>query len=70
LERTADNVVAGVFSMSFSAPHLFGTRLDAFERELRRLLRAVSPSGRFSERQPGAEMFIWRNDPGSATAGR
>jgi hypothetical protein len=70
LERTADNVVAGVFSMSFSAPHLFGTRLDAFERDLRRLLRDVSPSGRFSERQPGAEMFIWRNDPGSATAGR
>ncbi|MFH8734259.1 MULTISPECIES: class I SAM-dependent methyltransferase [unclassified Streptomyces] len=70
VERTADNLVAGVFSMSFSAPHLFGTRLDAFEADLRQLLWDVSPLGRFSERQPSAEIFIWRNDPRSATAGR
>ncbi|RFC69954.1 class I SAM-dependent methyltransferase [Streptomyces sp. AcE210] len=63
LERTADDLVAGVFSMSFSAPHLFGTRRDAFEADLRRLLREASPSGRFSERQPSTEIFIWRNDP-------
>ncbi|MCX4648860.1 MULTISPECIES: class I SAM-dependent methyltransferase [unclassified Streptomyces] len=63
LERTADDLVAGVFSMSFSAPHLFGTRRDAFETDLRQLLREASPSGLFSERQPSAEIFIWRNDP-------
>jgi SAM-dependent methyltransferase len=63
LERSADDLVAGVFSMSFSAPHLFGTRRDAFETDLRQLLREASPSGRFSERQPSAEIFIWRNDP-------
>ncbi|MER5952986.1 class I SAM-dependent methyltransferase [Streptomyces sp. NPDC001893] len=63
LERTADDLVAGVFSMSFSAPHLFGPRRDAFEADLRRLLREASPSGRFSERQPSTEIFIWRNDP-------
>ncbi|MFG2522193.1 class I SAM-dependent methyltransferase [Streptomyces sp. NPDC048527] len=63
LERTADDLVAGVFSMSFSAPHLFGTGLDAFETDLRRLLREVSPSGRFSERGPSTEVFIWRTDP-------
>lgn len=63
LERTADDLVAGVFSMSFSAPHLFGTRRDAFETDLRQLLGEASPSGRFSERQPSAEIFIWRNDP-------
>ncbi|MFJ6071125.1 class I SAM-dependent methyltransferase [Streptomyces sp. NPDC093065] len=57
--RTRDDVVAGVFSMSFSAPHLFGARLDAFETELRRLLREVSPSGRFSARRPGTEVFVW-----------
>ncbi|KAA0929041.1 SAM-dependent methyltransferase, partial [Streptomyces apricus] len=63
LERTADDVVAGVFSMSFSAPHLFGTRLDAFEADVRRLLRKASPSDLFSERQPATEVFVWRRDP-------
>ncbi|MFD8354819.1 class I SAM-dependent methyltransferase [Streptomyces coelicoflavus] len=57
--RTCDDVVAGVFSMSFSAPHLFGDRLPAFERDLRLLLREVSPSVRFSERRPGTEVFVW-----------
>ncbi|MEU4983057.1 class I SAM-dependent methyltransferase [Streptomyces sp. NPDC021969] len=57
--RTGDDVVAGVFSMSFSAPHLFGARLAEFEADLRRLLREVSPSGRFSVRLPGTEVFVW-----------
>lgn len=61
LERSADDVVAWMFSMSFAAPHLFGARLGDFEADLRRLLRKVSPSGRFSERQPSTEVFVWRN---------
>ncbi|MEU5402776.1 class I SAM-dependent methyltransferase [Streptomyces sp. NPDC005963] len=63
LERTGDDVVAGVFSMSFSAPHLFGTRCDAFEANLRQLLREVSPADRFSEPQPSTEVFVWWNAP-------
>ncbi|MFF7656388.1 class I SAM-dependent methyltransferase [Streptomyces sp. NPDC007983] len=63
LVRTVDDAVAGVFSMSFSAPHLFGSRRDDFEAELRRLLREASPSGRFSERLPSTEVFVWRKDP-------
>jgi hypothetical protein len=63
LERTIEDVVAGVFSMSFSAPHLFSTRRDDFEADLRRLLRGVSPSGQFSERQPSTEVFVWRKGP-------
>ncbi|MGY0062264.1 class I SAM-dependent methyltransferase [Streptomyces sp. LZ34] len=59
LTRTRDDVVASVFSMSFSAPHLFGTRRDDFEADLRRLLREASPSGRFSERLPSTEVFVW-----------
>ncbi|MDR6974035.1 SAM-dependent methyltransferase [Streptomyces sp. 3330] len=59
LERTADDVVSGVFSLSFSAPHLFGARRDAFEADLRRLLRETSASGRFSERLPSTEVFVW-----------
>ncbi|MFF4260137.1 class I SAM-dependent methyltransferase [Streptomyces sp. NPDC001663] len=59
LVRTVDDVVAGQFSMSYSAPHLFGTRLGAFEADVRRLLNEASPSGRFSERQPSTEVFVW-----------
>ncbi|WP_030247524.1 MULTISPECIES: class I SAM-dependent methyltransferase [unclassified Streptomyces] len=62
LERTVDDVVAWVFSMSFSAPHLFEGRRDGFEEDLRRLLRNASPSGLFSERGPSTEVFVWRKD--------
>ena len=58
--RTEDEVVASVFSLSSAAPHLFGDRLDAFEQELRGLLRQVSPSGRFSERMRGIAVDVWR----------
>ncbi|MFD4632465.1 class I SAM-dependent methyltransferase [Streptomyces sp. NPDC058284] len=61
LERSADDVVAGVFSMSNSAPHLFGTGRDRFEADLRALLREASASGRFSERVPSTEVHVWRN---------
>ncbi|MFJ2651479.1 class I SAM-dependent methyltransferase [Streptomyces sp. NPDC087420] len=60
LVRTCEDVAAWVFSHSFSAPHLFGGRRDAFEADLERLLREVSPSGRFSERGPSTEVFVWR----------
>ncbi|MGW6602691.1 class I SAM-dependent methyltransferase [Streptomyces sp. NPDC055036] len=60
LERSCDEVVALVFSTSSSAPHLFGTRRGEFEADLRQLLRETSPSGRFSERQPSTEVFVWR----------
>ncbi|MFF9706871.1 SAM-dependent methyltransferase, partial [Streptomyces griseofuscus] len=57
LERSTDDVVAWTFSHSFAAPHLFGPRLDSFETDLRGLLAA----GRFAERAPSTEVFIWRN---------
>jgi len=63
LERTCDDVVAWAFSMSSSAPHLFGTGCDDFEADLRQLLGDASPSGLFSERQPSTEVFVWRNGP-------
>ncbi|WP_405656346.1 class I SAM-dependent methyltransferase [Streptomyces sp. RK9] len=59
LARDRDDLVAEVFSMSFSAPHLFGPHLPAFEADLRRVLREASPSGRFSVRRPGTEIFVW-----------
>ncbi|MFI6347732.1 class I SAM-dependent methyltransferase [Streptomyces sp. NPDC050560] len=68
LERTWDDVVAGVFSMSFSAPHLFGGRRAAFESDLHRLLREAAPAGLFSQRPPDTEVFVWGLDPAGAAA--
>ncbi|WP_246341724.1 class I SAM-dependent methyltransferase [Streptomyces physcomitrii] len=69
LVRSVDEVVAWTFSMSFSAPHLFGAELPAFEEELRRLLYEASPVGRFSARQPGTEVFLWRKDRSAVDPG-
>ncbi len=59
-ERTADDLVAWVYSLSGSAPHLFGDDREAFERDLRGILRNASPTGLFSEQPPDTEVFIWR----------
>ncbi len=58
-ERTEDQVVASVYSLSWAAPHLFGRRQDEFEHVLRGLLQATSPSGRFSQRARDIELVIW-----------
>jgi SAM-dependent methyltransferase len=58
--RTTDEVVSAVFSLSSSAPHLFGDRLGAFERDLRRLLGDTSPGGLFAERLREIALVIWR----------
>jgi len=67
LERTVDDVVAWVYSRSDSAPHLFGPRLAEFDTDLRNLLDEASDGGRFSERVPDTEVFVWRT---SGTARR
>ena len=58
--RDADQVVASVFSLSSSAPHLFGDRLPAFEADLRALLAAAGPAGRFTERLSEIALDLWR----------
>ena len=58
--RSEDEIVASTFSLSSAAPHLFGARLPAFERDLRRLLRRVSPAARFAERTRNIALDIWR----------
>jgi SAM-dependent methyltransferase len=60
VERGVDDVVAAVFSLSSSAPHLFGSELPAFESDLRNLLTQASHNGRFSERRREIAALIWR----------
>jgi hypothetical protein len=60
LVRSVDDLVAWTFSMSGSAPHLFGDRLSAFENDLRSMLAKASHVGCFSELPPDTEVVIWR----------
>jgi len=59
-ERTVDQVISSVLSLSSAAPHLFGDRLDDFVGELRTMLLAASPHGVFSERQSSIGLNLWR----------
>lgn len=56
--RDVDGVVAGYLSMSFAAPHLFGSRLDDFVAELRSLLEDASRTGRFWDWPGDTEILI------------
>jgi SAM-dependent methyltransferase len=47
LLRDTDSVISGYLSMSWSAPHLYGDRLDRFTVDARALLEARSPDGLF-----------------------
>jgi len=58
--RSADEIVASVFSLSSAAPHLFGDRRQVFEAALRDLLAEVSPDGQFSEQMRESAIDVWR----------
>lgn len=60
LDRSIDDVVAATLSMSYSAPHLFGSRLDDFESDLRALLLASAPDGLFDVHVPDTILKVWR----------
>jgi SAM-dependent methyltransferase len=47
LLRDTDSVISGYLSMSWSAPHLYGDRLEEFVAEARALLEERSPDGLF-----------------------
>jgi hypothetical protein len=59
VDRSLDDVVSAVFSLSGSAPHLFGNRLQMFNDDLRQHLRASSPTGRFAERTRDIAVVVW-----------
>jgi SAM-dependent methyltransferase len=58
LVRDVDSVVAKYFSMSYSAPRLFGDHRTEFETDLRRLLFERSPSGLFWDWPGDTELVI------------
>ena|SRR5690349_2642795 len=60
VERSVDDIVAWVYSRSDSAPHLFGDRVEEFDRQLRQRLLERSPRGLFVEQLPDTEIWIWK----------
>jgi len=69
LVRDGESVLSGYFSMSWSAPHLFGDRVDDFAREVRELLASRSPEGVFWD-WPGDTEVILARKPQDARAVR
>ena len=60
VERSTEQVMAAVHSLSWAAPHLFAERLGTFDAELRKLLEDRAPNGRFDERMRSIGIDIWR----------
>lgn len=56
--RNIDDVLAGYFSMSYAAPHLFGDSRTAFETAMRAELAARSPSGLFWDWPGDTEILV------------
>lgn len=63
LLRDSESVLSGYFSLSTSAPHLFGDRVEDFAREVRELLESRSPQGLFWD-WPGDTEIILARKPG------
>jgi SAM-dependent methyltransferase len=60
LLRDAESVLSGYFSFSWSAPHLFGERIDDFAAEVRELLQARAPDGLFWDWPGDTEIVLAR----------
>jgi hypothetical protein len=60
VERTSDQIVASIFSLSSSTPHMFGEHGEAFEADLRQLLHDANPADLFSEQMRAIAADIWR----------
>ena len=63
LLRDSESVLSGYLSLSSSAPHLFGDRLDDFAAEVRALLANRSAEGIFWD-WPGDTEVVMARKPG------
>jgi hypothetical protein len=60
LLRGTESVLSGYLSLSWSAPHLFGDRLEDFARDVRGLLASRSPEGIFWDWPGDTEVVLGR----------
>ena len=59
LDRTTEEIVHTVYSLSSSAPHLFGDRLPDFDSDLNRLVDADADQGKFTEMMRAIAVDFW-----------
>jgi SAM-dependent methyltransferase len=60
LMRSSESVLSGYLSFAWSAPHLYGDRLDAFTRDVRAVLASASPAGVFWDWPGDTEIVLAR----------
>jgi SAM-dependent methyltransferase len=60
LLRDSESVLSGYFSFSWSAPHLFGDRVEDFASDVRELLSSRSPQGVFWDWPGDTEVVLAR----------
>ncbi len=60
LLRDGESVLSGYFSFSWSAPHLFGDRVEEFAADVRELLASHSPDGLFWDWPGDTEVILAR----------
>jgi hypothetical protein len=60
LLRDSESVLSGYFSLSSSAPHLFGDRVEDFASEVRELLTSRSPERIFWDWPGDTEVILGR----------
>jgi len=64
--RTADQIVAAVFSTSSASPHLFGSNRERFEHDLRALPSRRLAGRTLAERTRDIVLDIWRRVDGTS----
>jgi SAM-dependent methyltransferase len=63
LLRDSESVLSGYLSLSWSAPHLYGDRLEDFTQDVRSLLAKRSPEGVFWDWPGDTEVVLCRKPP-------
>lgn len=69
LIRDSDSIVAGYLSMSWSAPHLYGSRLHQFTDQAHQILDSADPDGMFWDWAGDTEIVVARRRNGVAAEG-
>ena len=60
VERNINQIIGNLYSTSFARRELFGDRIKIFEKELARMLRGLSPSGKLKDERSVQAILAWK----------